>query len=306
MAYHPFRHLGLKIVALTMATLLWLTVAGEPVVERVIRVPLELRDIPPRLEVVGDPPASVDVRLRGSSALLSRLEPGEIVAVLDLINARPGSRIFHIRNEEVRAPYGIEVTQVVPGTLGIELERSAVRVVPIVAPLEGEPAPGFVLGQVTVEPATVQVIGPETRVKKLAEATTEPVSVAGAVKDVRDLVAVGLTDSSLRLVKPQDVTVIVPVGPAPVEREVKGVAVRARNLGEGLRSLVSPSLVTVSVRGRREALADVPPGALDAFVDLAGLGPGRYNLRVQFDPSQQFGVREIRPPAVNVTITAIK
>jgi YbbR domain-containing protein len=306
MAYHPFRHLGLKIVALTMATLLWLTVAGEHVVERIIRVPLEFRNIPPRLEVVGDPPASVDVRLRGSSALLSRLEPGEIVAVLDLANARPGSRIFHIRNEEVRAPYGIEVTQVVPGTLGIELERSAVRVVPIVAPLEGEPAPGFVLGQVTVEPATVQVIGPETRVKKLAEATTEPVSVAGAAKDVRDVVAVGLIDSALRLVKPQDVTVIVPVGPAPVEREVKGVAVRARNLGEGLRSLVSPSLVTVAVRGRREALADVRPGALDAFVDLAGLGPGRYNLRVQFDPSQQFGVREIRPAAVNVTITAIK
>ena len=66
------------------------------------------------------------------------------------------------------------------------------------------------------------------------------------------------------------------------------------------------SLVAVSVRGRREALADVRPGALDAFVDLAGLGPGRYNLRVQFDPSQQFGVREIRPPAVNVTIKAIK
>ena len=306
MAYHPFRHLGLKIVALTMATLLWLTVAGEHVVERIIRVPLEFRNIPPRLEVVGDPPASVDVRLRGSSALLSRLEPGEVVAVLDLANARPGSRIFHIRNEEVRAPYGIEVTQVVPGTLGIELERSAVRVVPIVVPLEGEPAPGFVLGQVTVEPATVQVIGPETRVKKLAEATTEPVSVVGAAKDVRDVVAVGLIDSAIRLVKPQDVTVIVPIGPAPVEREVKGVAVRARNLGEGLRSLVSPSLVAVSVRGRREALADVRPGALDAFVDLAGLGPGRYNLRVQFDPSQQFGVREIRPPAVNVTITAIK
>ena len=34
MAYHPFRHLGLKFVALALATLLWLTVAGEHVVER--------------------------------------------------------------------------------------------------------------------------------------------------------------------------------------------------------------------------------------------------------------------------------
>ena len=74
MSYHPFRHLGLKIVAIALATLLWLSVAGEHVVERIMRVPLEFRNIPAELEVVGDPPATVDVRLRGSSGLLSRLE----------------------------------------------------------------------------------------------------------------------------------------------------------------------------------------------------------------------------------------
>jgi hypothetical protein len=49
MAYHPFRHLGLKVVALALATLLWLTVAGEHVVERIIRVPLEFRNLPEQL-----------------------------------------------------------------------------------------------------------------------------------------------------------------------------------------------------------------------------------------------------------------
>ena len=64
MSYHPFRHLGLKMVAIALATLLWLSVAGEHVVERIMRVPLEFRNIPAELEVVGDPPATVDVRLR--------------------------------------------------------------------------------------------------------------------------------------------------------------------------------------------------------------------------------------------------
>ena len=191
MAYHPFRHLGLKFVALACASLLWLTVAGEHVVERILRVPVEFRNIPQQLEVVGDPPDTVDVRLRGSSALLSRLEPGEVVAVVDLQQARPGSRLFHIRNEEVRSPYGVEVAQVIPGTLGIELERTARRIVPVVAPTEGDPAPGFVVGPVTAEPATVEIAGPESRVKKLANATTEPITVNGARANVRDVVAVG-------------------------------------------------------------------------------------------------------------------
>jgi YbbR-like protein len=58
----------------------------------------------------------------------------------------------------------------------------------------------------------------------------------------------------------------------------------------------------VTVRGRREALAGLTAGGIDAFVDLAGLGPGRYNLRVQVDPSQTFGVSAIEPAAVDVTI----
>jgi YbbR domain-containing protein len=307
MAYHPFRHLGLKIVALVCASLLWLTVAGEHIVERNLRVPVETRNIPPQLEVVGDPPESVDVRLRGSSALLSRLDPGEVVAVVDLQQARPGSRLFHIRPEEVRSPYGVAVAQVIPGTLGIELERTARRIVPVIAPTDGDPAAGFVVGPITAEPATVEIEGPESRVKKLANATTEPITINGARENVRDVVAVGLIDSAVRLVKPQDVTVIVEVLPAPIERELRGVLVRARNLGSGLAApKISPASVMLSVRGRREALSGVDANTVDAFVDLAGLGPGQYNLRVQVDPSQHFGVSEINPAVVGVTIRAIK
>jgi YbbR domain-containing protein len=300
--FHPFQHFGLKATAIALAALLWLTVAGDHFVERSMRVPLEFRNIPPEIEIIGDPPETVDVRLRGSSALLARIEPREIVAVLNLSAARPGSRMFHLRIDEVRAPYGVEVAQVIPGTLAIDLEKSARRTVPIVPALDGEPAPGFVIGRVTSDPATVEVAGPESRLRQLTGATTEPVEVTGSRGRVRDIVTVGITDSAVRLVQPQNATVLVEVLPAPVERELAGVPVRYRNLGTGLRAQVQPSLTRVTVRGRREALSDLRAGAIDAFVDLAGLGPGRYNLRVQIDPSQTFGVSVMNPSVVDVTI----
>jgi YbbR domain-containing protein len=302
MAYHPFRHLGLKFLALALATLLWLTVAGEHVVERIMRVPIEFRDIPPKLEVVGDPPASVDVRLRGASALLSRLQPGEVVAVIDVSGARPGSRLFHIRNEDVRVPYGVDVSQVVPATLAIALERTGSRVVPIRPPIEGDPAPGHVVGRITPEPATVQVAGPESRLRKLTEATTEPVVIAGARERVRDVVTVGLADPGLRLAEPVNATVIVEIWPAPVERQLSGVPVRWRNLGTGLRAKVVPTKAQIDVRGREEAVANLRPDTIEAFVDLAGLGPGQYNLRIKTDATEDFGVTGIIPQSVSVTI----
>ena len=302
MKFTPFRHLGLKLMAVALAMLLWLIVAGDHLVERSLRVPLEFRNIPPELELVGDPPTEVDVRLRGSSALLGRLEPRDIVAVLDLASARPGSRMFHLRSDEVRAPYGVEVAQVIPGTLAVDVEKSGRRTVPVVPALDGEPAPGFVIGRVTSEPPTVEVAGPESRLRQLTGATTEPVQITGSRARVHDIVTVGITDSAVRLVQPQNAAITVEVLPAPVERDLAGVPIRWRNLQSGLTAKIQPILAKVIVRGRREALADLRAGSIDAFVDLYGLGPGRYNLRVQVDPSQTFGISTIEPAVVDVTI----
>jgi YbbR domain-containing protein len=302
MAYNPFRNTGLKLLAVALASLLWLTVAGEHVVERSLRVPLEFRNIPAGLEIVGDPPATVDVRVRGSSALLSRLQPGEVVVVLDLRAARAGSRLFHLRNDEVQAPFGVEVAQVAPPTLSLELEKTGQRSVPIVPALEGDPAPGFVVGRVASHPATVEIVGPESRVKEIDEATTEPITVAGASAPVSDTVTVGVADSTVRLREPVSARVNVDVVPAPVERAIARVPVRLRNVTAGLQASVVPATVRVTVRGSREALAALGGDAVGAFVDLAGLGPGRYNLRVRVDPASSFGVVRIDPQNADVRV----
>jgi len=303
MAYHPFRHLGLKVLAILLASVLWFTVAGEHVVERSLRVPLAVVHVPKNLEIVGDLPESVDVRVRGSAAQLSRLATGDVVAMLDLTTARTGSRLFHLRADEVSVPYGIDVAQVLPPTISLSLEKSVRRIVPIVPTTDGDPAPGFVVGRISAEPSTVLVVGPESHVRDVASATTEPVEIDGKSERVRDVVTVGVMDSSVRLVEqPQSATVVIEILPAPVEREVPGVPVRARNLAKGLRQTVVPAVVRVNVRGQRDVLGRVRPDTIDAFVDLAGLGPGVYNLHVQVDPSEEVGVGTVSPSAVSVTI----
>ena len=50
--------LGLKVVSIALAALLWLAVAGEQTVERALRMPLEFTNLPSQLEIVGEPPTS--------------------------------------------------------------------------------------------------------------------------------------------------------------------------------------------------------------------------------------------------------
>ena len=109
MAVAGLRHVGLKIVSIGLAALLWLLVSGEQLVERALKIPLEFSNMPAHLELVGDSPPVVDARVRGSSGALGRIAAGELVAVLDLAEARPGRRLFHLSGADVRAPFGIEV-----------------------------------------------------------------------------------------------------------------------------------------------------------------------------------------------------
>ena len=85
-------------------------------------------------------------------------------------------------------------------------------------------------------------------------------------------------------------------------RQLQDVPVRYRNLSQGLRANLSPQFSHVTVRGSKDNLAGLRGDNIQAFVDLAGLGSGRYNLRVQVDPADRFGVVSIDPAVVSVVI----
>ena len=213
MAYHPFRNLGLKFLSTLVAVLLWLIVAGERVVERVMRAPVEFQNLPAGLELVGDPPDTVDVRLRGSSGALSRLTSADMSAVIDLATARPGRRLFHITQNQVNVPYGIDIVQVGPSTLTMEFELSGIRRVKVEPDVDGRPADGFEVTSIKSDPDEVEVAGPETALKRLPAAITEPVSIANQTRTVREVVTIGVPNSTLRLRTPQSAVVTVTISP---------------------------------------------------------------------------------------------
>ena len=305
-AIWPFRHIRLKLVSVAIAVLLWMVIAGEETVERGLRVPLELQQFPPGLELLGDVPTTADVRVRGVSGTLSRISPGDIVAVLDLRGARAGERLFHLTPEQVRAPFGVEVVQVTPPTVAVVFEKAASRNVPIKPATEGRPAAGYIVGKTTADPPTVEVVGPESAVRRVTDALTEPVSVAGAVRPVQETVTVGTLDPAVRVKTQRTVQVTVQIVPAPLEQTVRDRPVLLRNLAANLTATPIPFEVDVTLRGSREALARIQPDDATAYVDLTDMGAGEYTVTVHAESSRDAGVARIEPAAIAVRITSAK
>jgi YbbR domain-containing protein len=301
MAWHPFRNLGLKITALALGILLWLTVTGELVERKVTRVPIFYRNLGANLEIT-DQPESVDVSIRGNQGLIGGLQAGEISVVLDLAGRGPGANVFLLQPDHVTSPIGVEVTHIDPSSIQVWLERTASAEVPVRPMLEGEPAPGYIVKQTLVEPGKVVLIGPESRLKPGTEAVTELVRIAGASTSVNAVVNVAVEDSQLHLREPQTARVTVVIERAPIERVFEQRPVQFRNLARGRRAEAVPSTVSISLRGTADAFQALEPSRLVPYVDAAGQGPGRYNLQVRVDLGREFAINAITPPTVAVRI----
>ena len=301
-SFHPFRHLGLKLLAVGLGASLWFAIAGEPLVERGLQAPLEFQNVPEGLEIVGGASSTVDVRVRGTSAALGRLEQGDIVAVLDLASARSGERLLHLSPDQVRTPFGVAVAQVSPSTIHVALDRSGRRYVRVAPTVEGKPAAGFVVGSVSSRPASVEVAGPMRYLVELAEVMTETISVADASATVRETVAIGVADRALRLNDAQTAQVTVEILPAPRTQVFDGVEVLAKNPDLARSVTFEPSHVTVHVRGSPDALRQAVSKTVQAVVDLAGMAAGRYTVPVHVTLGQGVSVDAIDPTTIEVLI----
>jgi YbbR domain-containing protein len=293
---------GLQLLSVALALVLWFLIAGQKQAERSVRVAVEFQNVPESLEIIGEPPSFADVRVRGPASGIGQLRTGDLIVLLDLATARPGRRLFHLTPDQVVSPTGVRVLQVLPASVALTFDASITRKVPVVPVTGGMPAPGYVVRRVVSNPPAVEVTGPESAVRELAEATTEPIDLNGATKAVREAVAIGLANPQVRLSSVRNALVTVEIEPAPIERLISGVPIQTRGLGPQRRARVTPHTVTVTAHGPATVVRQLSPVQVPLFIDLSGLRRGRYNLPVQAPPGADYSVSSVNPSSVRVVI----
>jgi hypothetical protein len=120
-----FENLGLKLSALALALILWVAYTAEPFAEAAYNVPLVLLNLPAGVEVAGDVPTTVRVRVRARAALLRKLAPADLNFTVDLGGAHAGDTPIALTPEMVDVPYGTEVVRITPADLQISLIASS-------------------------------------------------------------------------------------------------------------------------------------------------------------------------------------
>jgi YbbR domain-containing protein len=101
----------IKLASLVLAVTLWIYVTSKGKTEMSLTVPLELRNIPQDMAVVGDVPGTIEIRLQGQERALRDIAAGKkVVGIVDLGRGKEGENIIHLSPDDIRRPSGALVT----------------------------------------------------------------------------------------------------------------------------------------------------------------------------------------------------
>jgi YbbR domain-containing protein len=218
------RNLGLRLLALFLAFVLWFIVSAprlERVREKIFTASISLVGLGNEFVITsGDLTGSVTVRVRGRASDLRSLTPGSLDVPVDLSWVEHAGEIeITLRPQAINVPPEVEVVTITPNKFRFRVEQLRQWTVPVRPFLAGDVPKGYIVGDPTVDPDRALVSGPASQVRKLTEVTTERIIMTGRTATFVQNVAVVSDSPLVRVLSPLTTSVTVPVlaevGPEP-------------------------------------------------------------------------------------------
>lgn len=259
------------LMALVLAVLSWYYVSGREMVETWVEAPVEFTGMPQDLVIRGSGQGKVSVRLRGPKVLVRNLNPKDMIYPLNLSGLKPGVNVLTFRPEAIPVGRGIEVMEINPQRLTLDVDRIMEKSVPVRPGWTGEVHEDYEFSRIVAEPGYVLLRGPETLVSGIDTLGTQPLHVNATVRDMVEENIPVVLDNQVEA-RPSHVTVRLFLAAKTREESVK-LPVRAAS-PRGFTSQVEPKTVKVKARVPLPLLRDIE----DRHADLAE----RFNATVPF------------------------
>ncbi len=218
MARRRTRNLRYGFFALFISTVLWGMAHGSSSVERGYDVPIAFDELADDLVITAQSVDEINIRVLGSRASLRNLSPSKLVYAINVSGVKPGVAEYEVDVSRLVMPRGARIVSRSPARVNVKLERRGRKSVRIRPDLEGDPAEGFVMGEVEVDPPRVWLVGARSDVLRLSEVVTETIDVSGADAPVEREVRLSLGNGHVWMEENQPVTVRIPIEAAePLE-----------------------------------------------------------------------------------------
>ncbi len=210
-------NVGLKLVALLLALIVYLHVYTERPAVMTVSFPLEIADLPDSLAIVNPGPTAVAAEVKGTGKQLIRLRLTEPRLRVSLAGVGPGhfQRTVGVQDLPISED-GVTVSHFLgPQMLEMQIDRMQERIVPVAARVDGPPPAGVTWsGAWVATPDRVVVRGPKSLVSKLDSLRLADVRLSGGRDTLRFVVSAASPPNGSQIT-PLAVTLRLPIQHAP-------------------------------------------------------------------------------------------
>lgn len=294
----------LRLLALLFAIFLWYFVVGEDKVDTHLLVPVELVNLPRDLVIANQVKQQLEVTISGPRGLIDGLRRQPVSRSVNLAEAKPGTMVFRNDPETLPFPRGIEVLRVQPAHTTVLIDRLKEKQLPVQAEISGEPAAGFELVSVELEPPTIQLRGPEALLNQITLLRTMPVDIGGLNAAAILQAPLLLSQELIELLGEVTVNVVVLIREKTGEISLSNLNPVLLGRQENLEYLLSPKTIQVRLLAPLSRHRD--PAALAAglqiTLDVSELEPGQHELVPQITTGEFSKVVTIRPEKIGLNI----
>lgn len=163
-------------------------------------------------------------------------------------------------------------------TVPIE-QRLGFRELPVRVALQGRPARGYQLTEISVDPPTVTLTGDPRRLEEIGSyISTEPIDLSGARGELIAEVPLVLPAGVALVGSPTMVEVRLQVEPILSTQVFQQVPVVVEGLRPGMIARLSPETVDLILRGPLPYVENLRPDELRIWIDVGALERGTYTL----------------------------
>jgi YbbR domain-containing protein len=175
------RNWGLKLLSLILAFVLWLSLIPEEKTfsAKTLTISLETHNIPPNLELVEKPEATVDVTFRAPNRLINEITAANVFVKLNLEKATVFQQEYPLNRTMISIPPGAEVIGMSPNKVHLKLERTKEAMLDIVPSWIGNLKEGYSISKIEITPPRVLVRGPESKLEEKDRVSTSPINISG-------------------------------------------------------------------------------------------------------------------------------
>lgn len=298
-------NLSLKLISLILAVLLELYFySADNSVKAALSASVEVKGLPENMMVVNFPNGNQvfasRVELRGPRPLIEQVRTSALKFSVEYPKDHPPIYTALLNTRQLGLPSGVEVTDVNPSTVTIEVEKTRTKEVPVTVDREGEPEKGFRLESFVIQPTTVKVSGAARVVDTLQSISTQEVDIS-ALTETKRMEVLLQAPSPLVTVATKTASVEAKIVPIQAERVIEGINISVV-APPGFAGSVDSSKIKVTLTGPARALDALPVEAINLVADARLLSEGRHEVEISGELPEGIAVLETKPKKVIVTL----